>query len=114
MEILDVSAARKHTGTDTNRLRLMSQASGTLLFSPGKHKQRVPSQIKTLSLTHPQRLPLTHELAMTNRLTADAQWDESMWGVGQNLETLKAHNFIITKCRGLKSGPIGFLEKITS
>ena len=43
-----------------------------------------------------------------------AQWIESMREVGQNLETLKAHNSVYMKLRGFKSGFTGFLVKFSS
>lgn len=43
-----------------------------------------------------------------------AQWNESTGEVGQNLETLKAHDSSITELGSLRSGLIGFLVKFTS
>ena len=48
------------------------------------------------------------------RELANARWSASIGEVWQNLETVKAHNAIITKFGSLESGPIGFIVKLTS
>ena len=54
------------------------------------------------------------ELIRRVRVRCGAPWLESIGEFGQNLETVKAHNSIITEFGSLKSGLIGFLVKFTS